>query len=124
MSSAPGQVAQATALRVLRDGIWRPTRQVATEGRIGPATTRLALERLECDGRVERRLTSLDGRLRSVWRATDIPTLAVGLECGVCSRPGRDVCDECWVNGGGFVPGGSVAGGAVAGGAVAGGGAW
>ena len=105
------RVAQTTALRVLGDGLWRPTRQVATEGGVSPRTTLAALEGLEREGRVERRLVSLGGKLRRLWHAADLDVRGLGLACGVCKRPGPDVCDECWVTGGGATPAGAAAGG-------------
>lgn len=103
------RVVQTTALRVLGDGLWRPTRQVATEGGVSPRTTLAALQGLEREGRVERRLVSLGGVLRRMWHAADLDVRALGLACGVCKRPGPDVCDECWVNGGGLERGGADA---------------
>lgn len=105
------RMAQTNAMRVLGDGMWRPTRQVATEGRIGPRTTLAALQSLECAGRVERRLASLDGKIRRVWRAVPMSVRGRGLVCGVCKRPGADVCHDCWVTGGGATPAGAAAGG-------------
>lgn len=104
------RVVQATAMRVLDDGMWRPTRQIATEGRVGPRAALAALERLEREGRVERRLVPLGGKTRRVWHAVEVCVRATGLVCGVCERPGPDVCDECWGNGGGAAEPGGPAG--------------